>query len=478
MFRMIVWKELLDATRSMRFTIGWLVMLVLMVAAVVLLSDDVRQRQERMELIERSQDEYVSNYAHLNRINHVLQPVKPPENSEVFFRGLGDPDEAQSFFSDPLEKLFPKLDFLYIVSMLLSLLAIIFTYDAICGEREDGTLKIIHSTPVSRATVILGKWVGTWIAVGLPFIAVYFFSVLVGSLIAGISLGPERWIELGLICAASLLYVGFFLCLGLFVSGIVRQPGTSILVLLFLWVLFTMVVPNGSPVVAAQIKPLPSVNEVERQASALTDWIRDNLVDKERERIKQIYRGRYAIPAEITDYNKEEDFLAAGWSAEQYKGFYDVYVEDVRAALRQVNEEQNAKAHLLWDELDRRVDEQSGLAMGISLLSPTSSYVYFGTELASVGLRAEDYYEQEVSQFGSAQSAFFEQRWHSEEERQGRKISYEEFIDLSGRPRFDHQPEAVVDRLAGALPFAAHFSVMMLVALILAVVAYLRYDVR
>ena len=462
----------------MRFTLGWLVMLVLMVAAVVLLSDDVRQRQERVDLIERSQDEYVSNYAHMNRIGYVLQLVKPPEQSEVFFRGLNDPDEAQSFFSDPLGKLFPKLDFLFIVSVLLSLLAIIFTYDAICGEREDGTLKIIHANSVSRATVIVGKWIGLWIAIGVPFIAVYFFSVLVGSLIAGFSIGPERWIELGLICVASLLYLGFFLCLGLFVSGIVRQPGTSILVLLFLWVVLTMIIPNASPVVASQIKPLPSVNDVERQAGALTDWIRDNLVDKERERIQAIYRQRYRIPVGISDYNKEEDFLAVGWSAEQYKEFYDTYIEEMRAALRHVNEEQGAKAQALWDELERQVDEQTGLAMGISLLSPTSSFIYFGTELASVGLRAEDYFEQEASEFGSAQGDFIEQRWHSEEERQGRKISYEDFIDLSGRPRFVHKTEAVADRLAGALPFAAHFTVMMLVALILSVVAYLRYDVR
>jgi ABC-type transport system involved in multi-copper enzyme maturation permease subunit len=478
MFRTIITKELLDAARSMRFALGWLVMLVLMVAAVVLLSDDVRQRQDRMELIERSQDEYVSHYAHLNRIGYVLQPVKPPEKSEVFFRGLDDPAETQSFFSDPLGKLFPRLDFIYIVSVLLSLLAIIFSFDAVCGEREDGTLKVIHANPVSRASVILGKWVGMWLAIGIPFIAVYFFSVLVGSLIAGVSVGPERWLELGLICAASLVYLGFFLCLGLFVSSTVRQPGTSILVLLFLWVVFTMVVPNGSPVAASQIKPLPSVNAVEREASALTDTIRDNLVDAERDRIWQIYRERYSIPPTINDFNKEEDFLAAGWTAEQYKRFYDTYVEEIRAALNAVNERQSAKAQALRDELQRKVDAQSGLAMAISLASPTSSYVYFGTELASVGLRAEEHTREEMSRFGSVQDDFLQERWHSEEQRQGRKIGYEEFIDLSGRPRYSHKPEPVMDRLAAALPFAGHLVAAMLLAVILAVIAYLRYDVR
>jgi ABC-type transport system involved in multi-copper enzyme maturation permease subunit len=478
MFRTIVHKELLDAARSMRFALGWLVMLVLMVAAVVLLSDDVRQRQERMELIERSQDEYVSRYAHLNRIGYVLQPIKPPEKSEIFFRGLNDPAEAQSFFTDSLGKLFPRLDFIYIISVLLSLLAIIFSYDAVCGEREDGTLKVIHANPVSRASVIIGKWIGMWLAIGIPFIAVYFFSVLIGSLIAGVAIGPERWLELGLICAASLVYLGFFLCLGLFVSGIVRQPGTSILVLLFLWILFTMVIPNGSPVVASQIKPLPSVNAIEREARDLTDVIRDNLLDVERKKVQQAYRERFAIPSAINDFSKEDDFIAAGWTAEQYKQFYDEYVEEIRVASHKVNEEQGAKARALWDELTRKVDDQSGLAMAISLFSPASSYVYLGTDLASVGLRAEEYTREEMSEFYSAQGNFIDKRWHSEEKRQNRKVGYEEFIDLSGRPRYNHNPEPVADRLVSALPFAGHLAAAMLVALLLAVVAYLRYDVR
>jgi len=478
MFRSIVAKELTDTVRSLRFIVGWLVMFVLMVAAVLLLSTDVRQRQERLDLVARSQDEYVSKYAHLNRIGYVLQTNRPPERSEVFFRGLENEAEAQSFFSDPLGKLFTRLDFLFIISLLLSLLSIIFTYDAICGEREDGTLKLLHANPVSRATVVLGKWVGLWIAISVPFLAVYLFAILLGSVVSGLPLTLEFSLELGLIAAASLLYVAFFLCLGLFVSGLVRQPGTSILVLLFLWVVFTMVIPNTSPLIASQMRPISSVNEVERQARELTDTIRDNLVDVERDKIKRKLRERYAIPGSATNFNDQEQFKALGWTEEQFKEFSEVYTSMIREALDRVTAQQRAKAQALLDELQRQVDAQSELALLISLLSPSSSFTYLGTDLASVGLRGEEYYENEVLEYNSAMHAFIDQRWQSEEERLGRKIGYEEFIDLSGRPRFRHQPEPIDGRISHVLPYAAHLALATLVVLALAVIAYLRYDVR
>ena len=40
------------------------------------------------------------------------------------------------------------------------LLAIVFGYDAICGEKERGTLRLMLSCSVPRDTVLLAKWIG------------------------------------------------------------------------------------------------------------------------------------------------------------------------------------------------------------------------------------------------------------------------------------------------------------------------------
>ena len=487
MFKTIVMRELMDTVRSLRFMVGWLAMLVLMIAAVFLLSDDVRQRSERVEAIERSQEEFVSKYAHTNRIGYILQPTRPPEQTEVLFRGLDNPDEDTSFFSDPVAKLFPLPDLLFIISILLSLLAVIFTYDSICGEREDGTLKLLHSMPVSRATVIFGKWLGAWIAIGIPFIAVYLFAVLLGSVFGGLQLTAERWLELGLIAGASLIYVAFFLCIGLFVSATVRQSGTSILALLFLWVVFTMVVPNVSPILASQISPLPSVNAVERQMYELQDTIRDNLLEEEVNRLRAALRDRYGIPPTITDWSDPQSFAVMGWSEEQAKQFFAEFAAQWRALADEVNREQREKAAALWEEVERKIEEQSQLTRALALASPTPSFIFFSTDVASLGLRSEQYFRDEVGEYYRVFGEYLNERQASEEERLGRTIGSNEFLDMSNRPRYSHTPEPLAERLGAtldlgslgsAIDYAAHMVLMCIVALVLAVVAYLRYDVR
>ncbi len=59
----------------------------------------------------------------------------------------------QSAYSDnSLFALFRFIDFTFIVQVVLSLFAILFTYDAINGERESGTLKLAFSNAVPRGT--------------------------------------------------------------------------------------------------------------------------------------------------------------------------------------------------------------------------------------------------------------------------------------------------------------------------------------
>jgi len=479
MFRTIVLKELADSARSLRFIVGWLVMLALMVAAVLLLSEDVRRRGERQELIERSQSEYVSEYGHTNRIGYVLRPSRPPERSEVLFRGLDDEAESGSFFSDPVAKLFPQLDLLFIVSVLLSLMAVIFTYDSVCGEREDGTLRQLHTGPVSRATVILGKWVGAWIALGAPFLAVYLLVILLAAAIGGLPLGLDTALELTAIALASLVYLAFFLCLGLLVSSLVKHSGTSILILLFLWVMFVVGIPNAAPIFASQLRPIPSVNAVERQTRLLTDIIRDNRLVEEGELIVRQLREQYDIPdLAVERWWEPSSLTALGWSEEEAEEIAESYARMWSEAITRVNREQSAQANALWEELERKIEAQSELARSIALLSPTPSFSFFATDLASVGLRAEEHFHEEVGGFYEEFYDFLEERERSEEERLGRRIGANEFLDMSGRPRLTHRPEPVAARLEAGLLAAGHLVIMTLIALIAAVVAYLRYDVR
>ena len=64
------------------------------------------------------------------------------------------------FAVDPIYALFGILDFAFIVKVILSLCVLLLTYDAVCGEKEGGTLRLYASFPVPRATLALAKLVG------------------------------------------------------------------------------------------------------------------------------------------------------------------------------------------------------------------------------------------------------------------------------------------------------------------------------
>lgn len=478
MFFTLLQKEIFDYMRSLRFILGLLVMFSLVITAVVLLAADVKERSNGQDLIEKGMEEWISNYAHTNRVNYFLQPSRPIERTEILFRGLDNPAENNSFFSDPLAKLFPKVDLLYIISILISLLAIIFTYDSICGEREVGTLKLIHTGPVSRASVVLSKWTGALIVIYIPFLVVMLAGVLVGSYIGALEPDFSLFVEIGSVAIATLLYTGFFVALGMLVSGTVKQSGTSMLVLLFLWVVFVLAIPNISPLIASQVSPIPSVNAVERQARLLTDTIRDNRLVEEDNLLIARLRKEYNIPETVKRWREPEDLMAIGWTREQAEEFLDLYTSQWRELLGRINREQNEKAQALRDDLNRKIEMQSNLARGISLLSPTASFTYFSSDITSVGLRAEQHFGKETEQFYSVFGDYLREKRAEQEAEHGIRINANSFIDLSDRPRFSHRPEDFGARFAGGVPYLGHLAIMMLIALLASVVLYLRYDIR
>ena len=61
---------------------------------------------------------------------------------------------------NPFLAMFLTVDVVFIFKIVLSALAILFAYNTISGEREDGTLKLVLSNAIPRDVVVLGKYLG------------------------------------------------------------------------------------------------------------------------------------------------------------------------------------------------------------------------------------------------------------------------------------------------------------------------------
>jgi ABC-type transport system involved in multi-copper enzyme maturation permease subunit len=478
MFVTLFTKEILNHLRSLRFMFGTLVLAALVITSIFILSIDVSDRIENQQVKDRSEEEYISKYAHLNRINYLLQPGRPVERTEVLFRGLDDPRLDDSFFGDLLTRLFPRFDIIFIISILLSLLALVYSYDGICGEREEGILKLIHTGAVSRFSVISAKWAGVMAVLFVPFLLFTLAGILVASFTGELALSQGLIAETGLILLAVLFYVGIFTAAGLLISSLAKRSGTSILFSLLVWVVFVLVIPNVSPILASQIEPLPSVNAVERETRMLTDVIRDNRLNEEVKKLSEQLRAEHDIPPTVNELHDPAAYVAAGWPEDRAREVADGFVQAYRAIIDRVNAEQREKANAIYQELERKIERQQELTKWLSLVSPTPAFTYFATDIASVGLRAEEYFYEEVSEWASEFNEFADERHKREEERLGRRIGANEFIDLAGRPRFTHHPESLLDRFSGVAFYLGHLTVYMMVVFAGAVLVYQRYDIR
>lgn len=89
----------------------------------------------------------------------------------------------------------------FMVGTLVPLTALVISYNAISGERESGSIKLLLSLPNSRTDVVLGKLAGRSIAFSLSVITAFVFPALL------LAIGP---LELDLV--KFIAYV-FFACL-------------------------------------------------------------------------------------------------------------------------------------------------------------------------------------------------------------------------------------------------------------------------
>ena len=137
-----------------------------------------------------------------------------------------------------------KVDWGFILGYVLSLVAILFTFDSISGERERGTLRLTLANAIPRHTVLLGKFLGAFISVSIPFILAVLVNLLVISTSSAVHLDTEAWGRLGIILFVAVIYLCLFLALGMLVSARVQRSAVSLVILLLIWVVFVVFMPS------------------------------------------------------------------------------------------------------------------------------------------------------------------------------------------------------------------------------------------
>ena len=138
---------------------------------------------------------------------------------------------------------FLKIDWILTIANVLSFLALVFTFDAISGEVELGTLRLTLSNSVARRTVLTGKFLSCLISLGAVFMTGVLVNLLLLYLSETLELNKQEWSRIGGIFVVGLIYISVFIALGFLISTLVNNASTSLVILLLIWVIWVILVP-------------------------------------------------------------------------------------------------------------------------------------------------------------------------------------------------------------------------------------------
>jgi len=349
MIATIIRKEIVSNFLSYKFFIVILLVAILVFTSFFIMYRDYKGRLADFQLIKPKPEEAIA--------------VIPPNPLSIFAKGLEDAMtrsfEVSSIGIDvragqqsgnDVFSFFPAPDFVYVVKVVLSLVALLFGFDQVSREKESGTLRLMLANPVSRADVLGGKWLGNYLSLAVPFLLVTLLGLAIMSLDPGIHFGAAALARLGILILISLVYVALFLSLGIFVSALTRKAASSLVILLFLWSLLVFVFPNMGTLLARQMVDVPSVRALNEKRQQI--WTREILLS---------YSDRGNRAVHIKTINEELDRME----------------EDYRS----------------------RFDRLVRLSKNINRLSPAASFVYSSTELAGTGIGEESRLKKDIIRY-------------------------------------------------------------------------------
>lgn len=480
----LVRKEILDQVLGLRFLI-----LSILASLIIWLSlydgyayyrarlEDYRMAQaateQRIRQI-RAADTQRSVYPWYELSNMGFYEHKPPQALSIFIRGL-DPAVGRSVTNvgssgrrlrkspmeaEPILGVFPPLDLGVVVQVVMSLFMLLFTYDAISGEKEGGTLRLMASFSVPRHQLLVGKLVG----ILLPVLSVFFAPLLLG---IGVILAlPEAqgagmaWGRLGTILAAFGLYLAVFAVAGLLGSCLTHRSATSFVLLLSFWAASVVTLPRLSLIAADAFHPAPSVHEHQAKRSAIylqytLKWreLRSRWQQERSQPGKEWWRTPEGREAERLNYSKTQ-------------------VE--------IDRQRDPEVALLDEAFRNRYNARRTLAVTLARCSPAFAFKNAVVRLAGAGIDRQQRFERAfVEDYGRRFDDWFRKTSDLDILRQVHPAKYGRARwDVSDMPRFTYRETWPGEDLQDALFDVGFLALWGLAFFAGAYVTMLRYDMR
>ena len=471
MLKLIVYKELKEITGSAKFAATFGICSILIILAFITgiqkYHNGVRE-YEASKAAQQSQFEASKSWKSVPRRNTYL----PQEPLAALVMGISNDigrttnlyDTSfqvmrnSTYSQDTIFAVFRFLDLEFVFMIVLSLFAILFAFDAVNGEKERGTLRLSFANPIPRAVYILGKIIGTFLALAVPLLV----PVLIGMLflpLMGVHLSIGEWVRLSLFIICGLLYLGVFLSLSLFISSVTKRSSSSFLFMLVIWVFSVLIIPRASVLLAGNIYAVPSLSKIYYQRLQLEMNSARDVPEKVKEPVQKYIQEMSQKAEKDPDAMKK---ISAGIS--------EIY----NKAYGEIDKEVGNYVNRLFEERYNEQDKQEKLALGISRISPTAVFTLAATELCGTSIELRNNYREKAAAYSKIYEKFLEEKQNQDnaEGDNSQAVNTEEI------PLFVYESHELPVIIQRALPDMGILALFNLIFFCGAFTAFLRYDLR
>ena len=300
-------------------------------------------------------------------------------NIDMYGRGEIRPHNSK-YNENPVYAAFRFLDLVFLFQIVLSLFAILFTFNSINGEKERGTLRLIFSNSVPRDQFILGKIFGSYSALTIPLL----IPILLGCLllpILGIQLTGSEWIKLAGIIIAGFLLIGVFSAISVLVSTISKRSSNSFLLLLVIWIFLILVIPRASVLISGRFIDVPPIDDINSKKNSYNRQLSNALFEK--------LKGFKA-----TDNEK--------------------MFEEFEAFMEEINDDKDEKLNEFSSKLDEerknKQNAQIGLSVNLARISPAADFTLAASTLAGTSLSTSQSFLEQAKNYQSIYKSFQQEK--------------------------------------------------------------------
>lgn len=288
----IVKKESLENLLTLRFVIGFLACNIVFGLMSYVLVQDFLHEWNGMQSAEYDNEQEMASMEVYSFVRPSI--IREPSLLAVFGTDMGKQwgkrvwishtripvfttDEATSGSSGDFLGFFSSFDFINVVQIFISLLALLFSFNAISGEKERGTLRLVLSNPAGRTGIFIGKYLGSLLALAPIVVSSMAVAFVVFMVNTPAPLSADDWASAGIILFVTLLLGAAFAAVGMLVSSLTHRTASSLIICMIVWVVLVLVLPSSVGFVSSELGFSEDARDYNRNLQALYGEYNDEM---------------------------------------------------------------------------------------------------------------------------------------------------------------------------------------------------------